>query len=67
MKMNTFLESDIFQVKFPEYQDERIRNFANFLSKILGDDIKITYKATYDHRKRNLKDKDILFIDHKKA
>ena len=65
LKLDEFLHSDTFQVIFPKYQDKNIRIFAEIISKLLGSDVSIIRKATYDIQKRNLKDKDILFIELK--
>lgn len=65
MKLNEFLNSDTFQVIFPKYQDEEIRMFADIINNLLGSDVSIIRKATYNTQKRNLKDKDILFIELK--
>ena len=65
LKLEEFLDSDTFQVIFPKYQDEIIRIFADNINKLLGSDVLIIRKATYDIQKRNLKDKDILFIELK--
>lgn len=65
LKLNEFLNFDGFQVILPKYQDENIRNFAEFIDKLLGSDVSIIRKATYNPQKRNLKDKDILFIELK--
>ncbi len=65
LKLEEFLDSDTFQVIFPKYQDKDIRIFADNISKLLGSDVLIIRKATYDIQKRNLKDKDILFIELK--
>ena len=50
---------------FPKYQDEEIRIFADNINRLLGLDVSIMRKATYDIQRRNLKDKDILFIEMK--
>ena len=65
MKLDDFLNSDTFQVMFPKYQDKEIRMFANNINNLLGADVSIIRKATYDIQKRNLRDKDILFIEFK--
>ena len=65
LKLDEFLHSDTFQVMFPKYQDKEIRMFADIINNLLGSDVSIIKKATYDIQKRNLKDKDILFIELK--
>jgi len=65
LKLDEFLHSDTFQVMFPKYQDKEIRMFADIINNLLGSDVSIIRKATYDIKKRNLKDKDILFIELK--
>jgi len=65
LKLDEFLHSDTFQVMFPKYQDKEIRMFADIINNLLGSDVSIIRKATYDIQKRNLKDKDILFIELK--
>ena len=65
LKLDEFLHSDAFQVIFPKYQDKDIRIFADNINTLLGSDVSIIRKATYDIQKRNLKDKDILFIELK--
>lgn len=65
LKLDEFLQSDTFQVMFPKYQDKEIRRFADIINNLLGTDVSIIRKATYDRHKRNLKEKDILFIELK--
>ena len=65
MKLDEFLRSDTFQVIFPKYQDKEIRRFADVINNLLGSDVSIIRRAIYDIHKRNLKDKDILFIELK--
>ena len=67
LKLDEFLHSDTFQVMFPKYQDKDIRIFADIINKLLGSDVSIIKKATYDTQKKNLKDKDILFIELKNS
>lgn len=67
LKLDEFLHSDTFQVIFPKYQDKDIRIFADIINKLLGSDVSIIKKATYDTQKRNLKDKDILLIELKNS
>jgi len=65
LKLNDFLHSDTFQVIFPTYQDRDLKIFAEVINKLLGSDVSIIRKATHDIQKRNIKDKDILFIEIK--
>jgi len=65
LKLDEFLSYDRFQIVFPKYQDEKIINFAEFIDKLLGSDATVIRRATYDPQQRNLKDKDILFIELK--
>ncbi len=62
MKLDEFLSYDGFHIVFPKYQDEKIRNFAKYIDKLLGSDASIIRRASFDPQLRNLKDKDILFI-----
>ena len=65
LKLDEFLHSDTYQVMFPKYQDKDLRMFADLINNLLGSDVSIIRKATYDTQKSNLKDKDILFIELK--
>ena len=62
LKLDEFLSYDGFHIVFPKYQDEKIRNFAKYIDKLLGSDASIIRRASFDPQLRNLKDKDILFI-----
>lgn len=62
LKLDEFLSYDDFHIVFPKYQDEKIRNFAEYIDKLLGLDASVIRRATYNPQQRNLKDKDILFI-----
>ena len=62
LKLDDFLSYNGFHIVFPKYQDEKIRNFAEYIDKLLGSDASVIRRATYDPQQRNLKDKDILFI-----
>ncbi|MFX1570418.1 MAG: hypothetical protein ACFFCV_18810 [Promethearchaeota archaeon] len=65
MKLDEFMSYDGFHIVFPKYQDEKIRKFADRIDKLIGSDAIIIRRATYDPHQRNLKDKDILFIELK--
>lgn len=65
LKLDEFLSYDGFHIVFPKYQDEKIRNFAEYIGKLLGSDASVIRRATYDPQQRNLKDKEILFIELK--
>ena len=65
LKLDEFINYDGFHIVFPKYQDEKIRNFAEFIDKLLGSDATIIRRATYDPQQRNLKDKNILLIELK--
>ncbi len=67
LKLDEFTSYDGFHVIFPKYQDEKIRYFAERIDKLLGSDATIIRRATYDPNQRNLKDKDILFIELKNS
>ena len=65
LKLDEFLSYNGFHIVFPKHQDEKIRNFAEYIDKLLGSDASVIRRATYDPQQRNLKDKDILFIELK--
>ena len=67
MKLEHFLLFDNFQIIFPNFQDKKIREFAIFLNKICGNDVKIVRKASNKKQKLQLKDKDILYIELKNS
>ncbi|MEJ2248929.1 MAG: hypothetical protein P8Y70_18620 [Candidatus Lokiarchaeota archaeon] len=67
MRIEDFRLFSGFQVVFPRYQDNKLRQFANNLKKAFGKDVKINRKATYEYKKLSLKDKDIEFIEFKNS
>ncbi|MHA1169632.1 MAG: hypothetical protein ACTSQI_13825 [Candidatus Helarchaeota archaeon] len=63
MRIEDFLNYDNYQVIFPEFQDDRIKKFANSLHKLCGNQAKVVRKATNKRKKLSYKSKDILHLE----